>query len=88
MGQALAVSKLSNIKQSVNTLEQNLHEEGEGIQEEMKAMLTKHTLMEIDAAKVDKIQRKADQILATFPKINELEKSLEIQETDAELALI
>ena len=88
MGQALAVSKLSAIKQSVNTLEQNLNQEGEGIQQEMKAMLTKHAFMEIDAGKVDKMQKKADQILATFPKINELEKSLEVQENDAELVLI
>ena len=60
MGQALAVSKLSSIKQSVNTLQQNLKQEGEGIQDEMKAMLNKHSMMEIDTAKVDKIQRKAD----------------------------
>ena len=60
MGQALAVSKLSSIKQSVNTLQQNLKQEGEGIQDEMKAMLNKHSMMEIDIAKVDKIQRKAD----------------------------
>ena len=80
MGQALAVSKLSTIKQSINTLEQNLKQEGEGIQQEMKAMLNKHNMAEIDMAKVDKIQKKADQILAQFPKINQLEKDLEIQE--------
>ena len=39
MGQALAVSKLSSIKQSINALEQNLKGEGEGIQKEIAAML-------------------------------------------------
>ena len=78
MGQALAVSKLSSIKQSINTLEGNLKQEGEGVQQEMKAMLNKHNMNEVDIAKVDKIQKKADMILAQFPKINELEKSLEI----------
>ena len=88
MGQALAVSKLSSIKQSINTLEKNLAQEGEGVQQEMKAMLKKHNMAEVDPAKVDKIQKKADQILAQFPKVNELEKTLEIQEQDAELAQI
>ena len=60
MGQALAVSKLSSIKQSVNALEQNLKQEGEGVQSEMKAMLNKHNMNEIDASKVEKIQKKAD----------------------------
>ena len=54
----------------------------------MKAMLKKHNMAEVDPAKVDKIQKKADQILAQFPKVNELEKTLEIQEQDAELAQI
>ena len=80
MGQALAVSKLSSIKQSINTLEANLKQEGEGVQSEMKAMLNKHNMNEVDIAKVDTIQKKADTILAQFPKINELEKTLEIQE--------
>ena len=88
MGQALAVSKLSSIKQSINTLEGNLKQEGEGVQQEMKAMLNKHNMNEVDIAKVDKIQKKADMILAQFPKINELEKSLEIQDQDAELAQV
>ena len=60
MGQALAVSKLSSIKQSINTLEKNLDQEGEGVRQEMKAMLNKHNMNEVDPAKVDKIQRKAD----------------------------
>lgn len=64
MGQALAVSKLSSIKQSVNTLEQNIKHEGEGVQQEMKAMLNKHNMNEVDASKVEKIQKKADMILA------------------------
>ena len=64
MGQALAVSKLSSIKQSVNTLEQNIKHEGEGVQQEMKAMLNKHNINEVDASKVEKIQKKADMILA------------------------
>ena len=54
----------------------------------MKAMLNKHNMNEVDIAKVDTIQKKADTILAQFPKINELEKTLEIQEQDAELAQI
>ena len=64
MGQALAVSKLSSIKQEVNTLEGNLKQEGEGVQQEMKAMLNKHSMNEVDEAKVLKIQKKADMILA------------------------
>ena len=60
MGQALAVSKLSSIKQSINTLEANLRQEGEGVQQEMKAMLNKHNMNEVDMAKVDTIQKKAD----------------------------
>tara|TARA_B110000503_G_C6883658_1_gene303816 strand:+ start:92 stop:376 length:285 start_codon:yes stop_codon:yes gene_type:complete len=78
MGQALAVSKLSSIKQSINTLEGNLKQEGEGVQSEMKAMLNKHNMNEVEISKVDNMQKKADTILAQFPKINELEKSLEI----------
>ena len=88
MGQALAVSKLSTIKSTINTLEQNLSQEGEGIQQELKAMLGKHQQNEIDTTRVDKMQKKADSILKEFPRINELEKSLDIQDNDAELAQI
>ena len=80
MGQALAVSKLSSIKQSINTLEQNLKSEGEGLKEEMHAMQNKHIQTEIDTGKVDVMVKRADSILAQFPKINQLEKALEIQE--------
>ena len=54
----------------------------------MKAMLNKHNMNEVEISKVDNMQKKADTILAQFPKINELEKSLEIQEQDAELAQV
>ena len=86
MGQALAVSKLSTIKQTINQLQDNLKEESEGIQGEVKAMLEKHNQVEIDASKVDKLEKKSQTILAQFGKINELEGALEIQDKDAELA--
>ena len=49
-------------------------------------MLGKHQQNEIDTTRVDKMQKKADSILKEFPRINELEKSLDIQDNDAELA--
>ena len=86
MGQALAVSKLSTIKQTINQLQDNIKEESEGIQGEVKAMLEKHNQIEIETSKVDKLEKKSQTILAQFGKINELEASLEIQDKDAELA--
>ena len=64
MGQALAVSKLSSIKSSVQTLESNIKQESEGIQGEMKALLAKHNMIELDESKVQKMDKKAKTILA------------------------
>ena len=51
-------------------------------------MLAKHQPSEIDAAVGDQLEKKAHEVMAQLPKINELEKLLEIQDEDAEITMI
>ena len=43
---------------------------------------------EIDSKIAEDLGKKASNILTQFPKINDLEKKLEIQEEDPELAMV
>ena len=53
----------------------------------MEEMLTKNNPSEIDSKFAEDLGKKATSIMAQFPKINELEHSLEIQDEDPELTL-
>ena len=78
MGRALAVSKLESIKTSVSGLAQNLNKEADTIQNTVDEMLNKNQPVEIDNALVNKLSQKETEIIAQFPKINELETKLEV----------
>ena len=88
MGRALAVSKLQMIKQTINNLSVNFNQEADVINNSVDSMLKKHQPTEIDSGLVDKLQKKTFEVIAQIPKINNLEKSLEIQDEDAELAVL
>ena len=51
-------------------------------------MLLKHQPAEIDPSAGEKLEKKAHEVIAQMPKINQLEKELEIQDVDAEITLI
>ena len=80
MGRALAVSKLSVIKNTVENLEKNFKQENQALMDQANAMLQKHQPSILEEAPVTALSQKATQIMSEFPKINELEKTLEIQE--------
>ena len=88
MGRALAVSKLQAIKDSVSILNKNFKDEGASIRGEVTNMLAKHQPSEIDASVGQKLEKKATEVMSQLPKINQLEKLLEIQEEDAEISMI
>ena len=77
-GRALAVTKLQSIKETVNTLAQNFKKEGQAISSEVDAMLKKNQPTEIEATTVENLSRKTQKVVASIPKINELEKVLEV----------
>ena len=54
----------------------------------MEEMLTKNNPAEIDSKFAEEVGKKATTIMAQFPKINELEHSLEIQDEDPELTMV
>ena len=87
MGRALALSKLESIKEAVKTLDSNIKSESQGVSKQMEEMLTKNNPSEIDSKFAEDLGKKATSIMAQFPKINELEHSLEIQDEDPELTL-
>ena len=78
MGRALAVSKLSVIKNTVENLEKKFKDENQALMDEANAMLQKHQPSILEEAPVTSLSQKANQVMAQFDKINELEKSLEI----------
>ena len=88
MGRALAVSKLEDIKGAVSSLEKNFKKESAMISEQAASMLEKHQPTLIDASLSQSMSQRATEMMSTFPKINELEKELEIQDTDLELVKI
>ena len=51
-------------------------------------MLKKHQPTQLDLSVIPSIEKKANSIIQRIPEINELEKELEIQDTDSELAMI
>ena len=51
-------------------------------------MLKKHQPHEIEIGRVDNLAKKTQEIIAQMPKINELEKVLEVQDEDKELTLL
>jgi hypothetical protein len=55
----------------------------------MENMLSKNQPSEIDSKFAESLGKKATEIMAQFPKINELEKNLEVQtnEEDPDLTL-
>ena len=87
-GRALAVSKLSQIKEGVQTMEKNLVKESQAIIDEVETMKEKHRPTLMDTKIADKFEKRASKVVAQIPNINKLENALEIQEEDAELASI
>ena len=51
-------------------------------------MLKKHTPHEIEMGRVNQLEKKAIEIIAQVPKINQLESTLEVQEEDKELTML
>ena len=88
MGRALAVSKLSEIKSAMGKLNKDIKKQGQLVQDEIKQMLDKHTPEPLETKIVDQLKKKTTEVMAQMPKINELEKALEVQDEDAELAMI
>ena len=88
MGRALALSKLESIKDAVKTLDTNIKAESQGVSKQMEEMLTKNNPAEIDSKFAEDLGKKATTIMAQFPKINELEHALEIQDEDPELTMV
>jgi hypothetical protein len=88
LGRALAVSKLEDIKINVSALAKNIHNEGQALQDQKNNMLKKHQPTPLDLSVIPTIEKKAFALIQQLPKINELEKELEIQDKDAELAMI
>mmetsp|Transcript_2065 Transcript_2065/g.3648 ORF Transcript_2065/g.3648 Transcript_2065/m.3648 type:complete len:140 (-) Transcript_2065:183-602(-) len=88
MGRALAVSKVQIIKQSVNNLSVSFKQEADAITNSVDMMLKKHQPTEIDTVLVDGLEKRVNDVIAQIPKINQLEKNLEIQEEDAELNVL
>ena len=73
MGRALAVSKLSQIKNSVSIIESNMQKETKNMLDSMTNMLAKHQPGEIDDAPLNAIKNKSEIVFATIPNINKLE---------------
>ena len=78
MGRALALSKLTDIKQQVNILEQNLKSESQALVQQTTHMMQKHRPTQIDSAPAEEVSKKAKEVMAQIPKINSLEKMLEV----------
>ena len=70
MGRALAISKLENIKNSVNNLEKNLADEASSVQGSVAEMLKKHQPSELDMSMIKGIEEKGNEVIAQIPKIN------------------
>ena len=51
-------------------------------------MLKKHQPHEIEMGRVNSLEKKAIEIIAQVPKINQLEATLEVQEEDKELTML
>ena len=60
MGRALAVSKLTQIKQSISTFESNVQKETKSLTDQVSEMLQKHQPTEISDAPLTEIQKKSD----------------------------
>ena len=88
MGRALAVSKLEDIKGAVNTLEKNFKKESDMISQQAASMLQKHQPVTLENNIAQALSMRADEVIGQFPKINALEKELEIQDSDPELVRI
>ena len=69
-------------------LNKDIKKQGQLVQDEIKQMLDKHTPEPLETKIVDQLKKKTTEVMAQMPKINELEKALEVQDEDAELAMI
>ena len=78
MGRALAVSKVQSIKTSINTIDNNLKLESQAIQSNIENMMQKRDAQEIDTALVEKMSKKANEVVSKIPLVNKLEEDLEI----------
>ena len=86
MGRALAVSKLSQIKESIKSFETNVQKETKAVMNGLSDMLKKNQPTEVSDAPIKEIEKKSKEVFATLAQINKLESALEIQDEDAELA--
>ena len=67
---------------------QNIKTESGVIEGAVTSMLKKHTPHEIEMGRVNSLEKKAIEIIAQVPKINQLESTLEVQEEDKELTML
>ena len=88
MGRALAVSKLAAIKDTVNSLSQNIEGEATSLRAQVDKMMQKKLPAEVDESAIKSMENKGIEITSQIPKINQLEQTLEIQEEDEELMKI
>ena len=78
MGRDLAVSKVQSIKTIINTIDNNLKLESQAIQSNIENMMQKRDAQEIDTALVEKMSKKAIEVVSKIPLVNKLEEDLEI----------
>ena len=67
---------------------QNIKTESGVIEVAVSSMLKKHQPHEIEMGRVNSLEKKAIEIIAQVPKINQLEATLEVQEEDKELTML
>ena len=70
MGRALAVSKLSQIKESISSFEGNVKKETKAVLNELTDMLSKHQPTEVSDAPIKEIEKKSKEVFATLAQIN------------------
>ena len=59
-------------------MNKNFKPEGASVRTQIDKMLAKHQPSEIDGAVGSKLEKKAHEVMSQLPKINQLEKLLEI----------
>tara|TARA_B110001450_G_scaffold243662_1_gene255086 strand:- start:299 stop:511 length:213 start_codon:yes stop_codon:yes gene_type:complete len=70
MGRALAVSKLSQIKESISSFEGNVKKETKAVMDGLTNMLAKHQPSEVSDAPIKAIELKSKAVFGTLAQIN------------------
>ena len=72
----------------MNKLNEDIKKQGKIVASQVDTMVDKHNPEALQMDVVDKLRKKSTEIMAQMPKINDLEKALEVQDEDAELVAI